>query len=296
MSAKDAGPPAINVDDVVAIDVHTHVMASVNGGDRRHTRSQEAVAEVFSSDSSLNLPQLASHYRERKLACVAFMVDKRGVDPVVTNEEILTLAQDHRDVVIPFASVDPARPDAPNIARALLERYAVSGFKFHPSFQEFFPNDPAAYPLYEVLQEHRIPALFHTGQTAVGSGQRGGGGIRIKFSNPEYLDDVAVDFPDMPIVMAHPSVPWQDTALSIALHKPQVYIDLSGWAPKYFPPQLVRYANSLLKEKVLFGTDWPALTPERWIREFEQLDLKPEVRLLILKENAARLFALRHSG
>ena len=61
----------------------------------------------------------------------------------------------------------------------------------------------------------------------------------------------------MPIIMAHPSFPWQDEALSVAVHKPQVYIDLSGWSPKYFPPQLVQYANSLLQDKVLFGTDYP---------------------------------------
>ena len=62
-----------------------------------------------------------------------------------------------------------------------------------------------------------------------------------------YVDDVAVDFPELKIVLAHPSFPWQDEAISVALHKPQVYIDLSGWSPKYFPPQLVRYANTLLK-------------------------------------------------
>ena len=108
----------------------------------------------------------------------------------------------------------------------------------------------------------------------------------MKYSNPIHLDEVAADFPDMQVVMAHPSVPWQDEALSIAVHKPNVWIDLSGWSPKYFPPQLVRYANSLLKEKVLFGTDFPALTPERWLRDFDTLQIKDEVRPLILKDNA----------
>jgi predicted TIM-barrel fold metal-dependent hydrolase len=100
----------------------------------------------------------------------------------------------------------------------------------------------------------------------------------------------------MDVIMAHPSVPWQDEALSIAVHKPNVWIDLSGWAPRYFPPQLVRYANTLLKDKVLFGTDFPALTPERWLRDFDALEIKPEVRPLILKDNAARLLKLAASG
>jgi predicted TIM-barrel fold metal-dependent hydrolase len=103
---------------------------------------------------------------------------------------------------------------------------------------------------------------------------------------------VAVDFPDMPIVLAHPSFPWQDEAISICLHKPQVYIDLSGWSPKYFPPNLLQYANTLLQEKVLFGSDYPFLTPDRWMAEFDKLPIRDDVRPLILKENAARLLGL----
>jgi uncharacterized protein len=100
----------------------------------------------------------------------------------------------------------------------------------------------------------------------------------------------------MPIIMAHPSFPWQEEALSVALHKPQVYIDLSGWSPKYFSPLLVQYANTLLKRKVLFGSDYPVITPDRWLADFEKIDIRPDVRPLILKENAARLFGLTGEG
>jgi predicted TIM-barrel fold metal-dependent hydrolase len=124
----------------------------------------------------------------------------------------------------------------------------------------------------------------------------GGGGLRLKYSNPIYVDDVAADFPEMPIVLAHPSFPWQDEALSIAMHKPEVYIDLSGWSPKYFPPQLVQYANTLLKRQVLFGSDFPMITPDRWLRDFERLDIDDEVRPLVLKENAVRLLGLKDDG
>ena len=119
--------------------------------------------------------------------------------------------------------------------------------------QGFFPNDRLAYPLYEAIQETGKPALFHTGQTGVGSGMRAGNNMRLKYSNPMYLDDVAVDFPDMTIIRAHPSFPWQEEALAVANHKPNVYIDLSGWSPKYFPKILVQYCNTLLKKKVTFA-------------------------------------------
>jgi predicted TIM-barrel fold metal-dependent hydrolase len=247
-----------------------------------------------------SLPELAEYYRERKMAAVAFGVDsisQTGEELVPTNEEVAELAAEHPDVIIPFASIDPARGAAGvKAARRLVTEYGVRGFKFHPNTQAFFPNDRLAYPLYEVIAEHGLVALFHTGQTGVGAGQRAGGGIRLKYSNPMYVDDVAVDFPDMPIILAHPSFPWQDEALSVATHKPQVYIDLSGWSPKYFPPQLVQYANSLLKDKVLFGSDFPVITPDRWMADFDAIAIKDEVRPKILKENAARLFGLRAAG
>jgi predicted TIM-barrel fold metal-dependent hydrolase len=196
-------------------------------------------------------------------------------------------------VLIPFASVDPHRPDAVDRAKRLIADHGVRGFKFHPNIQAFFPNDKTFDPLYAVIQEAGLPALFHTGHSGIGSGLPGGGGIRLKYSNPMHVDDVAVDFPDLTIVLAHPSFPWQDEAISVALHKQQVYIDLSGWSPKYFPKQLVRYANTLLRDRVLFGSDYPMISPDRWLADFEQADFKDEVRPLILKENTARLLGLR---
>jgi uncharacterized protein len=152
-----------------------------------------------------------------------------------------------------------------------------------------------AYPLYEVIAEAGLPALFHTGHSGIGSGLPGGGGIRLKYSQPIHVDDVAVDFPELKIVLAHPSFPWTDEAISIAMHKPQVFIDLSGWSPKYFPPQLVQYANTLLSRQVLFGSDYPMITPDRWLADFAAAPFRDEVRPLILKENAARLLGLAAS-
>ena len=135
-----------------------------------------------------------------------------------------------------------------------------------------------AYPMYEAMAEAKMPVIFHSGHSGMGSGLRGGGGLRLKYSNPMHLDDVAADFPDMTIIIAHPSWPWQDEALSVCLHKPNVYIDLSGWSPKYFPPQLIHYANTQLKHKMLFGTDYPLITPERWMKDYDAAGFRPEVR------------------
>ena len=138
--------------------------------------------------------------------------------------------------------------------------------------------------------------VFHTGQTAIGAGQPGGGGIKLKYSDPMFIDDVAADFPELVILMAHPSVPWQDEALSIAAHKSNVYIDLSGWSPKYFPPQLVRQASTILQRKVLFGSDYPMISPDKWIRDFGGLSIPADVVPLIMKQNAIRYLGLEKAS
>ena len=284
----------MNVRDLVAIDVHTHAWKSALQVDDKLTESQDAMGRYFRyQPQHATVPEMADYYRKLKMGFVVFTVDSPRDSRKITNEEIAELAIKNGDVAIAFASINPHRgPDGVRAAKRLIAEYKVKGFKFHPTVQEFYPNDRLAYPLYEVIAEAKLPALFHTGQTGMGAGTRGGSGLRLKYSNPLYLDDVAADFPDMPIVLAHPSFPWQEEALSVATHKPQVFIDLSGWSPKYFPPILVQYANTLLKDKVLFGSDYPVISPEKWIEEFDRLAIKPEVRPLILKQNAAKLLGL----
>lgn len=287
----------MNIDELVAIDIHTHAETSTRMlPDEAEAEALEARGRYFRYEvKHPTIAQMADYYRQRRIGFVVFTVDQeRGMGVRgITNEEVAESAHEHSDVAIPFASIDPARGRmGVREARRLIEHFGVKGFKFHPIIQGFFPNDRDAYPLYEVIAEAGLPALFHTGQTGIGAGMRGGGGLRIKYSNPIHLDDVAADFPDLQIVMAHPGVPWQDEQLSVALHKPNVWIDLSGWSPKYFEPKLVQYANTLLKDRVLFGSDNPVILPDRWIADFEKIAIKPDVRPLVMKENAVRLLKL----
>jgi len=288
----------MNLDAAVAIDFHTHAEeACGTHADDGYDEFQENLHAYFHSPLKHppTVPETAAYYRARNIAAVIFPVDAERETGFrrYDNYEMADLAAEHSDVLIPFASIDPAKGKVgAREARRLVEQHGIKGFKFHPTYQGFYPNDRSAYVLYEAIAEAGVPALFHTGQTGVGAGMPGGMGMRLKYSNPLYLDDVAVDFPDMPIVLAHPSFPWQEEALAVATHKPNIYIDLSGWSPKYFPPILVRYANTLLKERMLFGSDWPAIMPDRWLSDFEGLDIKPAVRPLILKENARRLLGM----
>ena len=280
----------MNARDLVAIDVHVHLES-----DEGDNAANAAVKKYF-GNSGLNRDRnaLAEYYRSRKIGCVIFSVDERLTGRTqIPNDEVAAFAAENSDIMFAFASVDPMRGKAAvEEAKRLIAAGGIRGFKLHPPVQQFHANDKMAYPFYEVLNQARLPVIFHTGHSGIGAGLRGGGGVRLKYGNPMDIDDVAADFPDMPVIMAHPSFPWQDEAISVCLHKPQVYIDLSGWSPKYFPPILVQYANTLLKHKVLFGSDYPLISPDRWLADFQKLSIRDEVRPLILKGNAMRLFGL----
>jgi predicted TIM-barrel fold metal-dependent hydrolase len=293
---EGAKPTTIDVDRILAIDVHTHAERNANEPQDQVTLEVlKAAAQYFGGDARQPTAQdVADYYRERNMLAVVFNVDdEAGMGRRrLGNDEVLAAARDNPDVLIPFGSVDPHKGRlAVREARELIEA-GVRGFKFHPNTQAFWPNDHAFFPLYEVIAEAGLIALFHSGTTGIGAGMPGGGGVRLKYSNPMAVDDVAAEFPGMDIILAHPSFPWQDEALAIAVHKPNVYIDLSGWSPKYFPEILIQYTNTRLRHKMLFGSDFPLLTPDRWLADFEKLPIRDEVRPLVLKENAAQLLGL----
>ncbi|KDA04804.1 amidohydrolase [Microbacterium sp. CH12i] len=288
--------PHLDLDQLVAIDMHVHIEMDAHGHNSLPDDLAVAAAKYFSNGGlSPELDAVADYYRERKMAAVVFTVDAStafGHEPV-SSVDIAEGAARHNDVLIPFGSVDPHQgAKAVDYARRLIEDHGVRGFKFHPTVQNFDPSDTKYYPIYELLQEAGMVALFHTGQTGIGAGMPGGRGMRLGLSNPMLLDGVAADFGDLQIIMAHPSVPWQDEALSVATHKHNTWIDLSGWSPKYFPSELVRYAGTVLKDRVLFGSDFPMISPDRWLRDIEQTELKPEALPGILKDNAVRLLKL----
>ena len=287
----------LNLDEIRAIDVHTHAEVSCRQPhDNYRPEFDEAFAKYFKSDHRPTIQETCDYYRELKIALVMFTIDAEYElgRRRIPNEEVAEAAMENSDVMIPFASIDPHKGRmGAREARRLIESFGVRGFKFHPTVQGFYPNDRMAYHLYEVIAEAGLPMLFHSGHSGFGSGVRGGGGLRLDYSNPIHLDDVAIDFPDVPLIVAHPSWPWQDEALSVAMHKPNVYIDLSGWSPKYFPPQLIQFANTQLKNKILFGTDFPLITPERWLKDFDTAGFKEEVKPLILKQNAITMLKLK---
>jgi len=288
----------IDLSKISDIDMHVHAEVSC------HDPEDPVMGKFFDAASAYfkaprqrpSIPEIIEHYRSQSIAFCLFTVDCESSIGAkrVSNYEIAEFAAQNSDIVIPFASIDPRKGKlGAREARDLVENHGVRGFKFHGIMQDIHPADRIGYPLYEVIAEHKLPAIFHTGHSGMGTGMRGGGGVRLKWGQPMLIDDVAVDFPDMKIILAHPSWPWVDESLSMALHKENVYIDLSGWSPKYFQPQIIQYANGQLRKKMLFGSDFPLIRPEKWIEIAQQVGFKEEVMPGILKDNAARVVGFK---
>jgi predicted TIM-barrel fold metal-dependent hydrolase len=278
---------------VRAIDIHIH--PPMPG--RRTLTDDPEIAKYFRSAVKHSTPEeMAEMYAELDIFGVLFQIDfetASGSKPI-PNDYIAELTQRYPKQFVGFGSVDPWKGV---IAVREVERCAkelgLLGLKFHPQQQKFYPNDQRFYPIYEAAQRHGLIVLFHTGTTGVGVGQPGGGGIKLKYARPiPYIDDVAADFPELTIIMAHPSFPWQDEQLAVLVHKPNVYMDLSGWSPKYFSPLLVQYAKTLIQDKVMFGSDYPVISPERWMNDFDALGFDDAVKQKILLDNAKKLLKL----
>lgn len=287
--------PDIDVANLEAIDVHVHIEVDDAGRTSLPPVLAQAASKYFAAGRPLSLDEIAEKYRELKMAAVVFTVDATTQlgHPALSSEEIAAGAARHRDVLIPFGSVDPRTvPKAIEDARRLVEASGVRGFKLHPTVQGFDPSSEEYLPLFAEFDRLGVPVIVHTGQTGIGASVPGGFGLRLKYSNPMLLDDVAAAFPSLQLVLAHPSVPWQDEALSIATHKSNVWIDLSGWSPKYFPEQLVRAARSYLQDRVLFGSDFPMLDPVRWLKDFAAHDVDDAVLRKLTLSNAVRLLGL----
>lgn len=282
--------------DLVAIDVHTHPQTEEFLAAMGRRRGQMA-AHFKQERPVVSFAAQADAYRERRMMAAIVNSDSETTSGIKgAPNDLLGKAQaDHPDVFLAFAGIDPWKGEAAiaEIRRCHAEYGIVGVGELNPSRQKFLPNDRRFYPLWETCAELGLVVMFHGGFPGAGAGTPGGGGFKLDHARPvPYVDDVAADFPELRIISAHPAWPWHLENLAMVWHKSNVYLDLSGWAPKYLPPEVVKYADSLISDRVLFGSDWPVMTVERWMDEFEALGLKETSRRKILLDNARRLFDL----
>lgn len=257
----------------------------------------EAAARLFDSElSTISPDQMIEEYDAcgvEKIIVVGWDAETESGLPRVTNEFVAKYVESYPERMIGFASVDPNKGKAAVIElEHSIKDLGLRGMKLHPIAQGFYPNDKRFYPLWEKCVELKIPVQFHTGTTGWGKLLPGGGGTKLDYSNPIYLDFVAADFPELQIVMLHQAFPWVKTQLAVAAHKQNVYVDLSGYSPKYFEPELITYMTKLIPDKFMFGSDYPFLKPSRWLRDFELLNVKEEIKMKVLRDNAVRVYKI----
>lgn len=278
-----------------AIDFHVHLPISefMNGAIGTYRAAAE---QFFHREIKLrDIEEVAAFYAEQDIVGVLLAWDAEtatGQKPL-TNDTVAAIVRRFPGQFIGFASVDPHKGDRAihEMERAVRE-LGLAGAKFHPGIQNFNPSDTRFYPLFEKVAELGVPALFHTGTSGLGASMPGGAGIKLETMRPIHLDSLAADLPQLTIIGAHPSWPWEQEMIAILQHKPNVYNDLSGWSPKYIAPALLHEAAGRLNAKFLFGSDYPFIPPDRWLRDFDALPgWTPQARANVLWRNGQRLLA-----
>ena len=276
-----------------AIDLHVHLpmqewLANAIGP---HLEATERYFRARVPRKSIE--QVAQEYSDRDILGVVLDWDDASVTGrgFMGNDWLAGRSERFPGVLMGFGSVDPHDPGAQQ-ERQRCADLGLKGLKFHPTMQRFDPADERFGGLWSKADELGLVCLFHTGTCGIAAGTPGAGGTKIRYSHPGFLDSVGADFPGLTLIAAHFGWPWFLECLAIALHKSNVFIELSGWAPGYLPQEVVREMGKRLSAQTLFGSDYPFISLDRWFEEFEALGLGEEARRAILVENASRLLGL----
>jgi predicted TIM-barrel fold metal-dependent hydrolase len=276
-----------------AIDLHVHLPVQ-EWLDKAIGPNLEATEAYFRARvPRKTIEEVAEEYASRAILGVVLDWDDETVSGrgFMGNDWLASLSEKFPGVLMGFGSVDPFAPGALDEMERCRD-LGLKGLKFHPTMQRFDPGESRFAPLWAKAEELGLICLFHTGTCGIAAGTPGAGGTKIRFSHPGFLDSVGADFPGLTMIAAHFGWPWFMECLAIALHKSNVFIELSGWAPKYIPPEVVREIGKRLNAQTVFGSDYPFISLDRWFQEFENLDLSEEARQAILVDNATRLLGL----
>jgi len=275
------------------IDFHTHPVL-VREMIERHPDLEKVAREIFFIGNNFQpletfLLELDVSGLDRAVLLPIDCTSTRGA-PIWSNEQIAELCR-MSDRFIGFASVDPHQPDAPAKLERAVGGLSLRGLKLAPGIQEFYPNDPVLYPLYEKAQELGLPILFHAGMTWEP-------GARAGYGRPIYFEDVACDLPELKIVLAHLAWPWVLEAVALALKYPNIYLDTSAL---YFdnPRDFIRFAMAeqvpvtvwerSLRKQLVFGSNYPRVEIKNMAAAVRNLGLSQDCLELVFRGNAERL-------
>ncbi|NHN59046.1 MULTISPECIES: amidohydrolase family protein [Halorussus] len=286
---------ADHAEDYPVIDTHCHQPTEeflVDAGGQMMRDAAEKFGAEMETDT---YDHLIEEYRDcgiGRAVLLGWDAETNTGNPPVPNDYVAEVRDEYDDFFVGFASVDPLKDDCVAEAERAVEDLDLSGFKFQQIAQGFDPSDPEHDELWDTIEDLGVPVVFHGGSSTLGAGAPGGRGLKIKYGDPMMIDDVAAEHPDLQILLAHPAFPWEKEQLAICQQKGNVYMDLSGWMPRYIDDQVLHYAKTLLRDKVMFGTDYPMIDPAAWLDQFAELDFSEDVQRKILWENAEQFLGL----
>ncbi len=251
-------------------------------------RMPEAMRAGVTMADYLQRMDRAGIERSLLIAVRAGDINKRGGFEM-PYEYVHQLCQQHPDRFSGLAGIDPYRgmQGLRDLEHAVRECGFV-GAHLYPHWCELAPDHAKYYPYYAKCCELDVPIMMQVGHNLVYSRQR-----RLpSVGRPICLDQVAIDFPELRLIGIHIGIPWTDEMISMCWKHENVYTAGDAYAPKYWPQAYVHYANTFGREKVMFGTDWPVIDPERAVREVDELGFRDESRQLLMRDNALRVFKL----
>jgi uncharacterized protein len=268
------------------VDFHVHIGHKKDWHPWVHELMKKADPDQFEHlDAMMTPKKLEEFLRSQGVDLAVILADNSPITTgVVTNAFVAEFCKGH-DFFVPFCSIHPFKDDIVKETRRCILELGFKGIKMYPTAQHFYPNDERFYPLYKTAQDLEAPIMFHTGSSVFK-------GSKIKYGEPGLLDDVAVDFPDLRIVMAHSGRGvWYDQAVLMASLHPNVYMEVSGLPPR----NLLRYFPNLEKvtQKVIFGSDWPTISDIRGnIKTLKELGLSKKAVEGILGGTALKVLGL----
>jgi predicted TIM-barrel fold metal-dependent hydrolase len=242
--------------------------------------------------------EVADYYRRRNGRAVLLGWDTESVTHTapLSSAKIADLVVAAPDVFLGFGAVDPTKG-----AKAVAQvheaaRLGMQGVATHAAAQGIGPGDRFTYPVWESAADHGLVCLFHTGSTRLGAGMPGGDGVRLEPGRPIHVDTVAARFPDLRIVISHAGPMWRDEALTIAMHKGNVWLDLRGSSPQGLDERVRDLMRGPLAGRVLFGSDYPFGDVDRLRAEWDLLDMPESVTRRFYHDNAAELLGVSSGG
>ena len=251
--------------------------------------------QVRMSDTMRNGVEIEDYIKKMDKAGIerSFLISARAGDlnvkgsREITYEYVRELCDKYPDRFSGLAGIDPTKGMAQlKELEVAVNNYGFVGAHWYPHWFSIPPDAPQIYPVYAKCCELDIPIMMQVGQNLIYSRDR-----RLpSVARPILLDQVAIDFPELVIIGIHIGVPWTDEMIAMCWKHKNVYTAGDAYAPKHWPKQYVHYANSYGRHKVLFGTDWPVIDPERAVKEVSEFGMREESHKMLMRENALRIF------